>query len=199
MVRKQRLSPNEMDNARDRAQLALAQLPDEAVKTLANWWNQWYGTAGHRRLGRLLLGRKGSAGVKKNHPETGNSNESWGKLKYSGRVADRGLKYTLLEAPLDTPAFFELREIGGEVQIVLNMLHPAYQVIKGSLNEAESNQSSSSVSAAFLLLHAWADFERQQPDGMRKYHAQEVREDWGRSVRELLPAARIGENGYDRG
>ena len=198
MARNQRLSPTEMDQAMDRARLALAQLPDEAVKTLANWWNQWYGTAGHRRLGRLLLSRKGSAPVKQNHLEASNSNESRAKLtklNFNGRIVNQGLVYTLTEAPLDTPAFFELKEIGGEVRIVLNMTHPGYQVIKASLNEAEDNSSSSGVSAAVLLLQAWADFERQQPDGVRKYQAQEVREDWGRSVRELLVPARVGENG----
>ena len=195
MARNQRLPPTEMDHASDRAQLALAQLPDEAVKTLANWWNKWYGTAGHRRLGRLLLSRKSSAPVNQNHDKARNANGSKAKLSFNVRIADQGLKYTLAEAHLDTPAFFELKEIGGEVRIVLNMTHPAYRVIKGSLNEAEENQSSSSVSAALLLLQAWANFERQQPDGTRKYQAQEVREDWGRSIRELLTASRADANG----
>ena len=63
----------------DRAQLSLAQLPDEAVKVLANWWNQWYGIAGHRRLGRLLLSRKGSASVKQDHQRANNSNGTRGQ------------------------------------------------------------------------------------------------------------------------
>ena len=194
MAANRRLTPTEMDNARDRAQLALAHLPDEAVKKLANWWNQWYGTVGHRRLGRLLLGRKGTAPVKQDHQRASNPNGGRPKLNLSSRIVDQGLKYTLTEAPLDTPAFFELKEIGSEVRIVLNMAHPAYQVIRASLNEGEDNHSSSSFSATVLLLQAWAGFERLQPDGARKYQAQEVREDWGRLGREILAAAQADAN-----
>ena len=164
VARNRRLSPTEMDNARDRAQLALALLPDEAVKTLANWWNQWCGMAGHRRLGRLLTNRKVSPPVRQNHQGASDSNGSRQELQLNGQTVDEGLEYTLTEAPLDTPAFFELKEIGGEVRIVLNATHPAYQVIKASLSKGENNHSSSSVSATVLLLQAWADFERQQPD-----------------------------------
>lgn len=195
VARNRRLSPTEMDNARDRAQLALALLPDEAVKTLANWWNQWCGMAGHRRLGRLLTNRKVSPPVRQNHQGASDSNGSRQELQLNGQTVDEGLEYTLTEAPLDTPAFFELKEIGGEVRIVLNATHPAYQVIKASLSKGENNHSSSSVSATVLLLQAWADFERQQPEGARKCQAQEVREDWGRSVRKLLAAARVSGNG----
>ena len=80
------------------------------------------------------------------------------------------------------------------MRIVLNMAHPAYQVIKASLNEGEDNHSSSSFSATVLLLQAWAAFERLQPDGARKYQAQEVREDWGRLGREILAAAQVDAN-----
>ena len=194
MVRKQSLSPADMSHAMDGAELALEQLPDEAVKTLANWWKQWYGTAGHRRLGRLLLSRRGSIPVKQYHTEVGNPSRSRAIPNVNARIGDRGLRYRLTEATLDSPAVFELREIGGEVQIVLNVSHPAFQVIEGALHEADDIQSSGSVSAVFLLLQAWAAFERQQPDGKRKYNAQEVREDWGRSARELLAASRVGAN-----
>ena len=194
LARNRRRSPTEMDNARDRAKLALDLLPDEAVKVLANWWTQWYGTAGHRRLGRLLSNRTASAPVKQDHQRASKPSSVSQTIHYSGRIVDEGLEYTFTEAPLDTTAFFELKEIGGEVRVVLNTTHPAYQVIKASLNEEETNHSSSSVFPTVLLLQAWADLERRQPDGTRKQKAQEIREDWGRSVRELLVASRVSAN-----
>ena len=195
MAQNRRLPPTEMDDARDRAKSALDILPDETVKTLANWWNQWYGTAGHRRLGRLLTNRQASALVKQEHQRASDSREGSQSLRYNGQIVDEGLVYTWAEAPLDTPAFFQSKEIGGQVRIVLNTLHPAYGIIKASVIAAEDNRSSSNASVAVLLLQAWADFERHQPDGARKHQAQESREDWGRSVRQLLSAAQSRANG----
>ena len=37
----------------------LADVPDEAVAAIAAWWKKWYMTAGHKRLGRLLMAQTG--------------------------------------------------------------------------------------------------------------------------------------------
>ena len=187
MASNRRLSPTEMDNARERAAIALAQLPNDAVNTLANWWNQWYGTAGHRRLGRLLLlSRRGPITPKHDARGVSYRNGSRPKDELDGQVIYEGLRYTLMEAPLDSAAFFDVREMVGEVRIVLNEAHPAYQVVKASLSKTEDNSSPTSVSATMLMLQAWADLERYQPDGARKQRAREAREDWGRATRDLL-------------
>ncbi|MGA8857879.1 MAG: hypothetical protein WB643_12050 [Candidatus Bathyarchaeia archaeon] len=44
-----------MDAAAEEAERDLASLDQEAVKALAVWWLKWYMTAGHKRLGRLLI------------------------------------------------------------------------------------------------------------------------------------------------
>jgi hypothetical protein len=44
-----------MDNAAADAQNALNDIPDEALKPVANWWRDFVGDAGHKRLGRVLL------------------------------------------------------------------------------------------------------------------------------------------------
>ena len=184
MAWNRKLSPTEMDDARVQAEMALAQLPDDAVKTLANWWNQWYGTAGHRRLGRLLLSRK--APIPPKYNEHGVTYGSGPEDESNGQVVNEGLRYTLMEAPLDSAAFFDVREMGGEVRIVLNAAHPAYPVIKASLEKADENGLPTSFSATILMLRAWADVEHHQPAGARKHRAREAREDWGRATRDLL-------------
>jgi hypothetical protein len=46
----------EMDAARDRARPALEAARETwTVQDLAEWWGTWHQTAGHRRLGRLLM------------------------------------------------------------------------------------------------------------------------------------------------
>jgi hypothetical protein len=44
-----------MDAAAEEAERDLASLDQEAVKVLAVWWLKWYMTAGHKRLGRIMV------------------------------------------------------------------------------------------------------------------------------------------------
>jgi len=44
-----------MDAAAEEAEKELATLDRKAVEILAAWWLKWYITAGHKRLGRLLV------------------------------------------------------------------------------------------------------------------------------------------------
>lgn len=44
-----------MDAAALEAKKALDSLPKEAVEAIAAWWAKWYITAGHKRLGRVLI------------------------------------------------------------------------------------------------------------------------------------------------
>lgn len=48
--------PQAMDNAAAEAENDLNELPDEAVNPMADWWHRWFQKAGHKRLGRILVG-----------------------------------------------------------------------------------------------------------------------------------------------
>ena len=45
----------QMDLAASKAQVELDNLDFEMVAPVAEWWAKWYMTAGHKRLGRVLL------------------------------------------------------------------------------------------------------------------------------------------------
>jgi len=49
--------PDGMDVAAEQAE---EEFPAEgSVQDLARWWAKWYKTAGHKRLGRILVARSG--------------------------------------------------------------------------------------------------------------------------------------------
>lgn len=54
----------EMDAAAKEAEKDLSTLDQAAVETVARWWLKWYTTAGHKRLGRLLV-KIAKSGAKK--------------------------------------------------------------------------------------------------------------------------------------
>lgn len=45
----------EMDRAAKEAEQDLQNLAGEAVTSVAQWWLKWYLSAGHKRLGRILV------------------------------------------------------------------------------------------------------------------------------------------------
>ncbi len=105
-----------------------------------------------------------------------------------------GLKYTFVEAPLDTSAFFSVKPRGGAIIVTLNTNHPAYQnlveILEEDVDKADIDTLRSrlinSLDGLKLLLMAWARYEDEQPDGKRKENAQDTRIDWGRVARRFL-------------
>ncbi len=53
-----------MDAAAEKAEKDLGTLDRAAIEAIAAWWLKWYMTAGHKRLGRLLV-RIAKSGAKK--------------------------------------------------------------------------------------------------------------------------------------
>ncbi len=109
-------------------------------------------------------------------------------------TVDDGLKYTFVEAPLDTSAFFSVKPRGGAIIVTLNTNHPAYQnlveILEEDVDKADIDTLRSrlinSLDGLKLLLMAWARYEDEQPDGKRKENAQDTRIDWGRVARRFL-------------
>lgn len=106
----------------------------------------------------------------------------------AARVIDSGLKYSFLESPLQSPAFFTVRPSAGTIQVRINTEHPAYRYLFELLEE-DSIETEEDITAlreklvnAYnglkLLLMAWARYEDEQEGASRQY-AQEVRSYWG--------------------
>jgi hypothetical protein len=104
------------------------------------------------------------------------------------------LKYLFAKAPLETAAFFSVKPRGGAIIITLNTEHPAYDNLVEVLEEQTEEQDAPTLSARLsnasdglkLLLTAWARYEDELPDGVRKQNAQDARTDWGRVARNFL-------------
>ncbi|WP_414542140.1 ATP-binding protein [Nostoc sp. CCY0012] len=109
-------------------------------------------------------------------------------------TVDDGLKYTFVESPLDTPAFFSVKPRGGAIIVTLNTNHPAYknlvEILEEDVDKADIDTLRSrlvnSLDGLKLLLMAWARYEDEQPDGKFKDNAQDTRIDWGRVARRFL-------------
>jgi hypothetical protein len=112
----------------------------------------------------------------------------------AAEIIDRGLKFEIVEASLETPAFFSVKQVAGILKVTLNTSHPAYEnlveVLEEDLEGVDSNELRERLQNARdglkLLLTAWARYEDEQPDGRRRELAQETRTDWGRVARIFL-------------
>jgi hypothetical protein len=51
---------SKMDEAALESERELEQLPTDAVQAVADWWDKHYLSAGHKRLGRVLLKKASS-------------------------------------------------------------------------------------------------------------------------------------------
>lgn len=104
------------------------------------------------------------------------------------------LKYSFVDADIESTAFFSVKSKGGKILISLNTSHPAYHKLVEVLDENTIGVSQEDLERRLtnaseglkLLLMAWARYEDEQPDGKLKISAQESRQDWGRIARQFL-------------
>lgn len=104
------------------------------------------------------------------------------------------LKYSFVDADIESTAFFSVKSKGGKILISLNTSHPAYHKLvevleestEGATQEDLQRRLSNASEGLKLLLMAWARYEDEQPDGKLKTSAQESRQDWGRIARQFL-------------
>lgn len=104
------------------------------------------------------------------------------------------LKYSFVEADIESHAFFTVKTKGGKILISLNTNHPAYknlvEVLELTTDETPIEDLKLRLLNASdglkLLLMAWARYEDEQPDGVSKNKAQDARQDWGRIARKFL-------------
>jgi hypothetical protein len=104
-----------------------------------------------------------------------------------------GLKYTIIDAELESAAFFSVSLKAGAVIITLNTNHPAYDALVEALEEEEGEKDAEVLRERLhnarnglrLLLMAWARYE-DELSGMQRTRAQDIRVDWGRIARQFL-------------
>lgn len=107
------------------------------------------------------------------------------------------LKYSFIEAPFESDAFFTVQPRGGALNILLNRNHPAYEHLIEVLDQDKNDSSAQkdkdledrllrASKGLKLLLAAWARFEDEIPDGERKDEIQDARKDWGRIAKKFL-------------
>lgn len=104
------------------------------------------------------------------------------------------LKYSFVDADLETAAFFSVKPKGGAILVTLNTNHPAYtnliEVLEDDVENVDTERLklrlAQSQKGLKLLLAAWARYEDEQPDGKRRQDTQDARVDWGRIARQFL-------------
>ena len=109
------------------------------------------------------------------------------------QVVDCGLKYKIVEAELEVPAFFSVKPKAGTLIITLNTSHSAYRHLMEVILEEDENETvddlrqrlSNARSGLKLLLMAWARYEDELSGSLRS-RAQDARFDWGRIARQFL-------------
>lgn len=109
-------------------------------------------------------------------------------------TVDNRMKYIFEKTALSSPSFFDVQVTGGSVTVLLNVNHPAYENLMEVLEESVDCNNGEDLQTRLgkankglrLLLLAWARYEDEQPDGVRRERAQDARVDWGKVARDFL-------------
>jgi hypothetical protein len=123
---------------------------------------------------------------------TNGRNEN-GSYEIKAQYIGRNDEYIFTTSKLTGPAFFEISAKSRTIEIILNENHPlfpSFDLLVDPISQGDCQDMYQSLIQARktleLLLAAWSKYESDQPDGPRKFKAQEARLDWGRNARAFL-------------
>lgn len=112
------------------------------------------------------------------------------------RIAIRnGLKYVFAVTNLDGNTFFSVKPVAGEILIMLNSNHPAYENLmelseeeNGDVLSAEemADRLSRTKQGLKLLLMSWARFEDEAIPDRKRREIQDIRNEWGKFAAQFL-------------
>lgn len=209
-----RLTPAEMEAYAPGAAADLAALSAREVQPVADWWKSWYGKAGHKRLGRLIVDISRNKFPNRQQEDSFSPPVPEKKPKPKVRLTKReevgiepvavkqppppgnatpsegsgsGLLFQFSSDHLDSPAPFTIKVCGGRLSIVLNRAHVIYPQLSGLLGDVVPG---SDLAVTGAMLRAWAKYEFELPPGAPRIRARDARAEWGRSLRSLLLADR---------
>jgi hypothetical protein len=153
---------------------------------------------------RMALGRRGESDETEDMPPAEREQEICEELIEAGmaestareiaaQTVHDGLKYTFVDAQLETSAFFTVTIKGGSLIIKLNTTHPAHQklveVLEDEIDDADEGDLRERLKRARsglrLILMAWARYEDEK-SGVERIYTQDARNDWGRIARDFL-------------
>lgn len=145
------------------------------------------GRKGESDAGETLPDHERVEALLQEFEETGLSAEQAREI--SEDIVRHGVKYTFAEGPLDGRAFFNVRPVAGEIVIKININHPAYEHLVEALQteiseDDDRDELASRLTRANrglrLLLMAWARYEDEEENPVRRETLQDIRTDWGR-------------------
>lgn len=114
---------------------------------------------------------------------------------FAANIVSDNLKYKFVPADLGSAAFFQVKNRGtGSIILALNTQHPVYDSLIEVLEESTAGVSPDDLRRRLegardglkTLLIAWARYEDELPEGLRRQTAQNTRDDWGRVARDFL-------------
>lgn len=98
---------------------------------------------------------------------------------------DSGRVLRVIRRPLDGPAVFTVRQIGSDLQLVLNAAHEVFAELPMPFDE--ENAEGDYKRLVELLLMAWAVHEGEAHSDAAKRTLEDIRLIWGRTLQKTFP------------
>lgn len=108
-----------------------------------------------------------------------------GAVELRAIMLEGGGVLRVIRRPLDSSAFFTVKQVGSDLQLVLNSAHEVFADLPMPFDDEPNAGDYKRL--VELLLAAWAIHEGDMPAGPSKRSLEDTRLMWGRSLSKVFP------------